>query len=49
MSEQLVQMAALEGEEVRRRPVDVPALLLKVRRTIAPKAAACLLYTSRCV
>ncbi len=40
MSEQLVQMAALEGEQMRRRPVDVPALLLKVRRTIAPKAAA---------
>ena len=38
MSELLVQMAALEDGQVRRSPVDVPALLLRVRRTITPKA-----------
>ena len=33
-------MAALRGEQAAREPVDVPALLEKAARTVAPKAAA---------
>ena len=40
MSERLLQMAALRGEQAAREPVDVPALLEKAARTVAPKAAA---------
>ena len=37
MSERLLQMAALRGEQAAREPVDVPALLEKAARTVAPK------------
>ncbi len=40
MSERLLQMAALRGEQAAREPVDVPALLEKAARTVAPKADA---------
>ena len=40
MSERLLQMAALRGEQAARESVDVPALLEKAARTVAPKAAA---------
>lgn len=40
MSERLLQMAALRGEQAARETVDVPALLERAARTVAPKAAA---------
>ena len=38
MSRRLLQMAALRGETAAREPVEVPALLGRVVRTVAPKA-----------
>lgn len=48
MSERLLQMAALRGEQAARESVDVPALLEKAARTVAPKAAAGAWRWSRC-
>lgn len=40
MSERLLQMAALRGEQAERRPVFLPGLLGRAARTAAPRAAA---------
>lgn len=39
MSDRLLHMAALRGEQAVLQPVDVPTLLAKVRSTLLPKAA----------
>lgn len=40
MSERLLQMAALRGEQAERKPVSLPLLLGRAARTAAPRAAA---------